>query len=235
MDLMTLMEAMSTNSIPLIAAFFIGLMTSFSPCPLATNITAIAAVSRKIGKGKETLIVGITYTAGRIFAYTAVASLTVWAGLNIQQVSHFLQKYGESALGPFLILVGILFSGIVSLPTLPGNEKIEALKKKLPDMGLVGIFFLGMVFALAFCPFSAVLFFGMLIPLALAVGDAVLIPSVFGFATGLPVIICSYILSQSVSTMGDIMGKVNVFEKWTRHVVSAIFIIVGIYYVLQVL
>jgi len=89
---------------------------------------------------------------------------------------------------------------------------------------------LGVIFALAFCPFSAVLFFGMLIPLALKTRDGLLIPSVFAFGTGLPVIIFSFILVYSVSKLGKIMGKIQVFEKWSRKIVAIIFILAGLYY-----
>ena len=229
MGLMAFMEIMGKSSIPFIAAFFIGLMTAFSPCPLATNITAIAAVSRKIEDGKHTLLVGTVYTAGRMLTYVAIASMVVWAGLNMQQTSFFLQNYGESALGPFLIVIGVLMTGIVKFPQIRG-QKMEKLKAKLPDMGFVGIFLLGVIFALAFCPFSAVLFFGMLIPLALAAGDGVIIPSIFAFATGLPVIILSFMLSHGTTRLASTMGKIGVFEKWMRYVVSAVFIVVGIYY-----
>ena len=230
MGLLAFMELMGTSSVPIIAAFFIGLMTSFSPCPLATNITAIAAISRKIENGKHTLLVGIVYTAGRMFTYAGIASLIVWAGLSMQQTSFFLQKYGESALGPFLIVIGVLMTGIVRFPSIKGGQRMERLKERLPDMGFVGIFLLGVVFALAFCPFSAVLFFGMLIPLALAAGDGVIIPSVFAFATGLPVIIFSLMLSHGTARLASTMGKIGLFEKWMRYVVSVVFIAVGLYY-----
>ncbi|MFC1750855.1 sulfite exporter TauE/SafE family protein, partial [Pseudomonadota bacterium] len=76
----------------------------------------------------------------------------------------------------------------------------------------------------------AVLYFGMLIPLALKTGDGLLIPSVFALATGLPVIILSFILVKSVSKLGKIMNKIQVFEKWARRIVAMVFISAGIYY-----
>ena len=75
MTIMAFMESMSMNGFPLIAAFFIGLMTALSPCPLATNITAIAYISKKIDNGKKTLLTGLFYTLGRMFTYIALAAL----------------------------------------------------------------------------------------------------------------------------------------------------------------
>jgi cytochrome c biogenesis protein CcdA len=230
MSLMAFMEAMGTSNIAIIAAFFIGLMTAISPCPLATNITAIAYASKRISSSRHTLLVGFLYTLGRMFTYVSIAALIVWFGLNTQTLSLFLQKYGERILGPLLILIGIVMLGIIKFNFLKENKIISKLKEKLANRGFLGAFLLGVIFALAFCPFSAVLFFGMLIPLALKAGDGIIIPSVFAFATGLPVIIFSFILVYSVSKLGDIMNKIQIFEKWARRIVSVIFICVGIYY-----
>jgi len=230
MTIMAFMESMSMNGFPLIAAFFIGLMTALSPCPLATNITAIAYISKKIDNGKRTLLTGFTYTLGRMFTYVVLASLIVYIGINVQTISLFLQKYGERVLGPLLIIIGLVMLNIIKLPSFKSGKNIEKIKEKLSEKGYFGSFLLGVIFALAFCPFSAVLFFGMLIPLALKYSDAFLIPSIFSFATGLPVIIFSFILTFSVSKLGKIMNKVQTFEKYMRYVIAIIFFIVGIYY-----
>ena len=230
MTLMSFMEAMSTSSFPLIAAFFIGLMTALSPCPLATNITAIAYISKKIGDGKKTLLTGIVYTLGRMFTYVLLASLIVYIGVNVQVISLFLQKYGERILGPLLIIMSLIMLNIIKLPSLKSGERINKIKEKLSEKGYFGSFLLGVIFALAFCPFSAVLFFGMLIPLALKYSDGILIPSVFSLATGLPVIIFAFILTFSVSKLGKIMNKVQTFEKYMRYAIAIIFLIVGAYY-----
>ncbi|MFH1387687.1 MAG: aromatic aminobenezylarsenical efflux permease ArsG family transporter [Patescibacteria group bacterium] len=226
------METMGTSSIPIVAAFFIGLMTAISPCPLVTNITAIAYASKKINERKYTLLVGFCYTLGRIFTYVLLASLIVWFGINTQSIALFLQKYGEKILGPLLILIGLVMLDIIKIKFLKNNNnKMNNVKEKLADKGLIGSFLLGVLFAMAFCPFSAVLFFGMLIPLAIKMGDGLLIPSVFAFATGLPVIIFSFILAYSVSKLGNIVGKIQTFEKWMRKIVAGIFILVGLYYI----
>jgi len=230
MSLMDFMETMSMNSFPLIAAFFIGLMAALSPCPLATNITAIAYISKKIDSGKRTLLTGFVYTLGRMFTYVLLASLIVYIGLNVQTISWFLQKYGEKIIGPLLIIFGLIMLNIIKFPSLKSGERVNKIKEKLSEKGYIGSFLLGIIFALAFCPFSAVLFFGMLIPLALKFSDGLLIPAVFSLATGLPVIIFSSILVFSVSKFGKIMDKVQVFEKYIRYFVVIIFMVIGIYY-----
>jgi cytochrome c biogenesis protein CcdA len=238
MSLLAFMEVMGTSSIPLFAAFFIGLMTAISPCPLATNITAIAYISKKLDNSKHTIIVGIFYTLGRMFTYVTIASLIVWFGLNTQFIAIGLQKYGSWLFGPLLIIIGIVMLDIIrfkklSLKKKTSGSRMERLKEKLAKKGIFGSFLLGLIFALAFCPFSAVLFFGMLIPLAIKAGDGIIIPSVFAFATGLPVIIFAFILAYSVGKLGNVMNKIQTFEKWTRKIAAIIFIIMGIYYTIK--
>jgi len=234
MSLISFMEAMGTSNIPIVAAFFIGIMMAISPCPLATNITAIAYISRKIDNSKHTLLIGFTYALGRMFTYTIIASLIVFFGLNVQSASLALQKYGENIIGPLLIIIGIVMLDLFKVNFFSGNARLNSFKEKLSEKGLLGSFLLGVIFALTFCPFSAVLFFGMLIPLSLKTGDGLILPSVFAFATGLPVIIFSFIMVYSISKLGLIMDKVQTFEKWSRKIASVVFIGVGIYYLITV-
>ncbi len=228
------MEALGTSGIPLLAAFFIGLLMTFSPCPLATNITAIAFISKKIGDSRYTLLVGTLYSLGRMAAYIGLTALIVYAGLNIQAISFFLQEYGEKLIGPFLVVMGILMLEIVDIPLPGGHGWLQKLEMYLGEKGYLGGFLLGVVFALALCPFSAVLFFGMLIPVALKTGDAIFVPAVFAIATALPVIIISLVLVQGVNRVSGMMSTVQKMEKWIKWAVAAVFIGAGIYYIIIV-
>ena len=235
MDLLQFLGMMGESPVPIVAAFFIGLMTAISPCPLATNITAIAFISKKIDNSRHTLLAGFVYTLGRMAAYIAVASVIVFFGMNIQFIAVGLQHYGELLLGPFLVLCGIYLLDIFHFDRLPGGDWFSGftsgISGRLADKGYLGAFLLGVIFALSFCPFSAVLFFAMLIPLALGAGDPVIIPAVFAIATGLPVIVISYLLVRGVGKCNGIMQKVGVAEIWIRRVVGAVFIVVGLYYI----
>jgi len=235
MDILNFFGVMGGNPVPVIAAFFIGLMTAVSPCPLATNITAIAFISKRIDNSRHTLLAGFVYTLGRMAAYIAVASAIVLLGLNIRFIALALQHYGELLLGPFLVLCGIYLLDLFHFDRLPGGDRVSrfssGISVRLADRGYLGAFLLGIVFALSFCPFSAVLFFAMLIPLALGAGDPVIIPAVFAFATGLPVIVIAYLLVQGVGKCSGIMKKVQHAETWIRRAVATVFIVVGVYYI----
>jgi cytochrome c biogenesis protein CcdA len=234
MDIMPFIEAMGTSDIALVAAFFIGLMVAISPCPLVTNITAIAYIAKKINNSKNILITSVVYTLGRMFTYVSLTSLIVYIGVNVQAISMFLQNYAEKILGPLLVFVGLVMLNFIRLPSFNGSSKLDKIKEKLTEKGYLGSFLLGIIFALAFCPISGVLFFGMLIPLSLKLSDGLLIPSVFAFATGLPVIILSFILAYSVSKIGKVMHKIQIFEKYTRYAAAIVFILIGLYYIWNV-
>jgi cytochrome c-type biogenesis protein len=228
---MEVLETLGTSNVPLIAAFFIGIMMAVSPCPLATNITAIAYISRQIDDSRHTLLVGIVYCIGRMITYVLIASLIVYAGLNIQSVSFLLQTYGERLLGPFLVVIGVLMLGIIRVDIGVIGPKLSEYRQHIAERGYIGAFLIGLLFALSFCPFSAVLFFGLLIPLAYKTGDALLIPAVFALATGLPVILAALLITAGVKQVGRFLQKMEFVEFWVKKAVALVFIVTGIYYV----
>ncbi|MBL7150667.1 sulfite exporter TauE/SafE family protein [Candidatus Microgenomates bacterium] len=216
-------------NIPLLTAFLTGVLTSISPCPLATNITAIAYISKDIKTPKNTLLNGFCYTIGRGLSYTILASL-IYLGFSSFEVSRIFQGWGEKVLGPILIFLGLIMLDVIKLNIKTKNEKIEQLKEKLAAKGYLGSFLLGALFALAFCPYSGVLFFGVLIPLVLRSGKVLLLPPLFALGTGLPVIVFSFLIAFSIQKMGQAFQIVQKIEKVSRKVVASVFILTGIYY-----
>jgi len=216
-------------NIPFLTAFLTGVLTSISPCPLATNITAIAYISKGIKTPKNTLLNGFYYTLGRGLSYTILASL-IYLGFSSFEVSRIFQGWGEKILGPVLILIGLVMFDVIKLNIKTKNERVEHLKEKLATKGYLGSFLLGCLFALAFCPYSGVLFFGVLIPLVLRSTEALLLPPLFGLGTGLPVIVFSFLIAFSVQKVGQAFQIVQKIEKVSRKVVASIFILTGIYY-----
>lgn len=218
-----------TYNIPLLSAFLIGIMTSISPCPLATNITAIAFISKDIKNSKQTLLNGLFYTLGRGISYTLLATL-IYFGLSSFSISSIFQGWGDKALGPVLILIGLIMANIIKINLKTSKPKIDQIKLWLAKKGYIGSLLLGMLFALAFCPYSGVLFFGVLIPMVLKSNESLLLPPLFALGTGLPVIIFSFILAFSAKKIGIIFNKIQKFEVIIRKVVAFIFIGVGLYY-----
>jgi len=198
---------------------------------MATNITAIAYVSRRVTQRRYAVITGTLYTLGRMFSYSVLGILIIVTGLEIPGVASFLQDFGEQILGPLLIMVGLILLNINRLSFSLGGGKLSSLGGKVADWGMVGGFLLGALFALAFCPYSAILFFGVLIPLALKSTGGVTLPAVFAIGTGLPVLVFGTLLSAGVARVSTWLNAVTRADRVIRIIASIVFIGVGIYYV----
>jgi cytochrome c-type biogenesis protein len=215
----------------IVAAFWLGILTSFSPCPLTTNIAAISFIGKN-GKTKNMLLSGLLYSFGRMSAYAIVGAIVTMGILSIPGLSFFLQKNLNKFLGIILIIAGMLMLEIINL-NFRGLTISEKFGKESASQGYWGAYFLGFIFALAFCPVSAALFFGSLIPLAVLKESKILLPMIFGLGTGLPVLVFAFILSKSVSALGNIFNKAITFELWFRRGTGVIFIIIGVIFVLK--
>jgi cytochrome c biogenesis protein CcdA len=232
MDLGGLAEQISGSvNIPILSAFLIGLMAAISPCPLATNITAMAYISRETTDRRYVVASGLLYTLGRMVSYFTIGALVILAGVEIPGIALFLQDAGERFLGPLLIVVGILLLDIIKLPVLQGDGKLASLGEKVARRGLLGSFSLGMIFALAFCPYTAVLFFGILVPLALKSTAGISLPASFALGTGLPVVVFALLLSTGIGRVAQWLDAVTAAERVIRKAVALIFIGAGIYFV----
>jgi cytochrome c-type biogenesis protein len=210
-------------------ALWLGLLTSVSPCPLAANIAAMSYVGREVGSRRRTLLAGLLYTLGRALSYAALAALLVGGLLSIPQVALFLQTHMNRILGPLLVAVGLVLLEWVRLPAF-GSQLYDRTGARLVKAGLVGALPLGAVLALAFCPVSAGLFFGGLIPLALEHQSSLWLPALYGIGTGLPVVVFAVLLSAGLAWVGSAFHRLQAVERWARRATAAVVIAVGLYY-----
>lgn len=215
-----------------VSALWLGILTSISPCPLATNITAVSYVGRRVGSTRAILLSGAVYTAGRTFAYVILGAAAVWSLMSMVSVSSFLQGSFSRLLGPLLIAVGLVLLGILRLK-ISGGGVSEGLQKRVDRWGICGAGLLGIVFALSFCPVSAGLFFGSLVPLAATHGSPLLLPTLFGIGTALPVAVFAVLLAAGAGWLGRGLDRVQSFELWARRITAVVFIGVGIYETLR--
>jgi cytochrome c biogenesis protein CcdA len=214
------------------SAMWLGILTSISPCPLATNIAAVSYVGRRVGSGRAVLLAGGLYTVGRSFAYLVLGAAAVWSLMSMVTVSSFLQGTFSRMLGPILVALGLLLLGIFELK-LPSVGVSDQLQKRVDRAGLWGAGILGLVFALAFCPVSAGLFFGGLVPMAVERSSPLLLPLTYGIGTALPVIVFAVLIATGARWLGAALDRVQVFERWARRVTAVVFIGVGIYETLR--
>ena len=226
-----LQSILDNTSIPAITAFILGILTAISPCPLATNITAIGFIGKDIENHHRIFINGLLYTLGRIITYTILGVILIpilREGASMFSVQKVVSKYGEMLIAPLLIVIGIYMLDIIKLNLPKINFSGNNLKRK--TKGSWGALFLGILFSLAFCPTSGIFYFGMLMPMSAAETGGYLLPVVYAIATGLPVILVAWVLAYSVAGLGKLYNRIQVFEKWFRKVVAILFIAVGIYY-----
>lgn len=226
-----LQTLLDNSDIPVLTAFLLGLLTALSPCPLATNITAVGFISKDIENKNRIFLNGLLYTAGRILSYSvlgAVLIAVIRRGADTFDIQNEISLWGERLLAPALLLIGLfmLFGDKLPLPQfgLSASGRMERLK------GSWGSLLLGILFALAFCPSSGLFYFGMLIPMSATASGGYLLPVVFAIATGLPVMAVAWVLAYSVAGIGSFYKRMALFQKWFNRIVAVLFILVGIYY-----
>jgi len=219
---------MSSLAMAAVSALWFGILTSVSPCPLATNITAISFVGRRTGSPAGVLLSGLLYTLGRAVVYVAIAMLLVTSLLSAPTVSLTLQMWMNKLLGPILILVGMVMLGLIRI-RLRGRGMTEQLQERVERWGLMGALALGVLFALSFCPVSATLFFGSLLPLAVKHESGVFLPLVYGIGTAVPVVVFAVVLAFGARWLGKLFERVTQVERWMRAITGVVFLGVGIY------
>lgn len=213
------------------AAFWLGVLTSVSPCPMATNVAAIGYLARNSQSRVVQLLAGLLYALGRAIAYTLVGALITWGLLSAPVLSNFLQKHLGQLMGPLLILVGMVLLGL--LPGLPSFGGSGKLGRKLADLGVIGSGLLGFLFALAFCPVSAALFFGSLLPLAVKQESTWLLPAVFGVGSALPVLVFGILLTVARQTAANAFGFFQRLDRWLLPATGWLLVAVGMYLIVR--
>ncbi|QGY42379.1 sulfite exporter TauE/SafE family protein [Maribellus comscasis] len=220
------------SNIPVLSAFLLGLLTAISPCPMATNITAVGYIGKELEIKSRVFYNGLIYTLGRGLSYWLLA-VVFYIGADQFKIATFFQSYGEKILGPLLIVVGLFMLGIIKI-SFPGFNKFSKRLEEKNKWNFWNVLLLGIVFALAFCPYSGVLYFGMLIPMSIASAKGLVLPLVFALATGIPVIIIAWLLAFAIGEIGKFYNALKKVELWMRRVIAFLFIGVGVYYVFTI-
>jgi cytochrome c biogenesis protein CcdA len=211
------------------SAVWLGILTSISPCPLATNVAAISYLGRRVDSPRHVLGGGLLYTVGRTVAYVTLGFVCVMGLLSMPEVSRFLQRHMNRILGPVLIVAGVFLLEVIR-PVLPGlGRRGEKLRERLQSKGVWGAAPLGALFALSFCPVSAALFFGSLVPLAVRFDSPVLFPTLYGAGTALPVVGFAVLVAFGARFVARAFDRLAVVERWARRLTGVVFVVVGIY------
>ena len=231
-----LYSLLDNSSVPVVTALILGILTAVSPCPLATNLTAVAYLGRELDKRRKVFYLGLLYTLGRTIAYSALGAVLIFIirkGEDAFDIQDAISAIGEWILGPALVLIGLfmLFGHLLHLPKFGFSGQASGSWTQ----GALGAFILGVLFAMAFCPTSGMLYFGMLIPVSAVESGGYVLPMVYAIATSLPVLVAAWIIAYSMQSLGKVMGKIAVFQRWFNRFVAILFILVGLYYTVTII
>ena len=231
-----LYSLLDSSSVPMVTAMILGILTAVSPCPLATNLTAVAYLGREIDNRRKVFYLGLLYTLGRTIAYSALGAVLIFIirkGEDAFGIQDAISAFGEWILGPALILIGLfmLFGHLLHLPKFGFSGQASGSWTQ----GALGAFILGVLFAMAFCPTSGMLYFGMLIPMSAVESGGYVLPVVYAIATSLPVLLVAWIIAYSMQSLGKVMGKIAIFQRWLNRFVAILFILVGLYYTVTII
>ena len=231
-----LYSLLDNSSVPVVTAMILGILTAVSPCPLATNLTAVAYLGREIDNRRKVFYLGLLYTLGRTIAYSALGAVLIFIirkGEDAFDIQDAISAIGEWILGPALVLIGLfmLFGHLLHLPKFGFSGQASGSWTQ----GALGALILGVLFAMAFCPTSGMLYFGMLIPMSAVESGGYVLPVVYAIATSLPVLVAAWIIAYSMQSLGKVMGKIAVFQRWFNRLVAILFILVGLYYTIIII
>ena len=231
-----LYSLLDNSSVPVVTAMILGILTAVSPCPLATNLTAVAYLGREIDNRRKVFYLGLLYTLGRTIAYSALGAVLIFIirkGEDAFDIQDAISAIGEWILGPALVLIGLfmLFGHLLHLPKFGFSGQASGSWTQ----GALGALILGVLFAMAFCPTSGMLYFGMLIPLSAVESGGYVLPVVYAIATSLPALLAAWIIAYSMQSLGKVMGKVAIFQRWFNRFVAILFSLVGLYYTITII
>ena len=231
-----LYSLLDNSSVPVVTAMILGILTAVSPCPLATNLTAVAYLGREIDNRRKVFYLGLLYTLGRTIAYSALGAVLIFIirkGEDAFDIQDAISAIGEWILGPALVLIGLfmLFGHLLHLPKFGFSGQASGNWTQ----GALGALILGVLFAMAFCPTSGMLYFGMLIPMSAVESGGYVLPVVYAIATSLPVLLAAWIIAYSMQSLGKGMGKIAIFQRWFNRFVAILFILVGLYYTITII
>lgn len=227
---MSLPDIASLANMPFIYPFVVGVVMAINPCNMGVDLAGIAYVSLKLDNPRGALYSGTFYTIGRALTYMALGLLIFAFGSTMTDLSPVLQKYEYLILGVSLALIGVVMLDLMKF----NFSFTEGYKLKygldLPEKGLLGAMAMGAVSSLALCPCTAVIFFGLLIPMSMeanVVGMS--FPILFGLGTSVPILVFAALLGLSTKVAQTYLNNILKYEPYARKVFGIGFAIYGTY------
>lgn len=214
----------------LISAFCLGLLVAFNPCQIAINISALTYLNGRCKSPADMMRKGVLYAVGKAVTYTLLgeALIYIWERTVAVQAIKTLLSKGEDVLPYIMLIIGVfLFVRAFHSHNHHGDDCHNS-GKTIQRSGPSGALFLGLMLAFAFCPESAIIFFGMLMPLAVTKTFGMLAPIAFAVAAVVPVVVLTYLMVKASSQMKLLALRFKHFQKWTNVIIGSAFIIAAV-------
>lgn len=226
-----LLHILEVKEFPILSALFLGLIVAIAPCTLAANVTAISFLTDKKGDRKKVFVSGLVYTLGRTIAYAGLGFAIFYfaGGLKIGEI---LQNSIGKIIGPLFIVIGILMLDIIHIHGF-ADRCLNVINSKSIRKHNWSALTIGILLALAFCPYSAAIYFGMLIPLSFSVSYGAILPLIFAIGSAIPVLFIAWIIAFSFAKLSEMYNKFQRFELWFRRILGILFIISGILFIIE--
>jgi len=215
-------------ALPAAAAVIFGLIGATSPCQLTTNLGALAYASARPGR-RRPIHLALAYVAGKVTVYTLVGAAVVLAGLQLQAVSIPVVVVARKALGPLMIVVGLVLLGLWRPRISVGNQLAARLRGGVGGSGVRGAYVLGLVFSLAFCPTLFWLFFGLTLPLALRSAGGWSFAGLFAIGSSLPLLAVATLVPVGAGAVEALAGSMRRLERPVRGAAAVVLVVAGLH------
>ena len=209
---------------PVLFAFFLGLVGAVAPCQLTSNISAITIYGNKSLVEKVPWIHILLFILGKIVVFSALGIIIWQLGEEVHSALSQMFPILRKAIGPLLIIIGLFMIGLFRF-----NKSLGMIK--IPDRikdSYTGSFLLGVSFTLAFCPTMFVLFILTLMPVVLTTSYGVILPSIFGVGTSLPLLLVIFLIWY-FGASGAILRKSKKIGAITQKVAGVLILLIGIF------
>lgn len=205
-----------------VACVLAGMMTTLHPCPLTTNIASVSMLIGWSARRRKRGLTMIYFICGYLFSYLIVAILVSSGALSVPRISYLLQVMVNYFIGPFLVLIGMLLSDLMNLNRLYKGQILTRIRSR--NWSGLSAFPFGAMIALSFCPATAAIFFGILVPLSVDHDKNILFPLLYALGASIPLIIISTLLSQGIR-----VSKNTLLVRYLPKIAGWILITVGIF------
>ncbi|MBA2276399.1 MAG: sulfite exporter TauE/SafE family protein [Chloroflexia bacterium] len=214
--------------IPLVSALLLGLIGAAAPCQLTQSVGMLAFLGHA-DAGRPRWGATFAYIGGKALVYTVLGAIAVTVGASLSQTSIPVFVAARKTLGPLMIIVGLIMVGVLHLRWMPAFELTARFRTAARRRASEAPFLLDVAFGFSFCPTLFALFFGLLIPFALAQPEGMLYPALFALGTALPLVALVGLLSVAGGSVRRYAGQIGRGQRVVALLAGILLVLAGLH------